>query len=223
MLHQLLRTTADLLHQAAEGTFFGLAIIFAVSRISIRLYKFRRIYADDYFLFLAMAALIGSNGFYFVAVPELYFFSTASITLAITPNIIQTATDSATYSIAAQVLSWTTIFAVKLSFIFYFRTLVQRLPWLMMWWRIVLAVCVPVAIVSICGTFIVCPYVGYSILGQSSAAMPLLKANRLAAHCLSTPDFVHRERIVLIYSVVSDIVTDVLSQTLWSTALDGEC
>lgn len=103
-------------------------------------------------------------------------------------------TDTAVFASTAEILAWITIFAVKFSFLFYFRPLVDRLPRLTLLWRVALAFCIPVAITSMCSTWIVCPYVGSQIL----------------SHCVTDPGFLRRERIVLYYSVISDIVTDAL-------------
>jgi hypothetical protein len=145
--------------------FFCLAIIFAIARITLRLIKFRRVYPDDYFLFLAFGALVSSNALFFLAVPELYVFAgftTGQTTL--NKDFFDSVTDTAVYACTAEILSWITIFAVKFSFLFYFRTLVDRLPKLTLWWRITLAVCIPVSVLSMCSTFIVCPYMGTAIL-----------------------------------------------------------
>ena len=40
-----------------------------------------------------------------------------------------------------------------------------------------------------------------------------MRANWFAAHCVTDPDFRRRERIIIIYSVVSDIVTDAMSKS----------
>ena len=166
------RTTANL-YQATQGIFFALAVILAVLRITMRLYKFHRIYADDGFLIVAMAALISSHGLTFSSLADSYSFAhTFEAELPLSPETRERTTRTATYTTTSLVLAWITIFAVKLSFLYYFRTLVQRLPRLMIWWQIVLIVCIPVAVVSICATFIVCPYLGYNMLGQSATLMP---------------------------------------------------
>jgi hypothetical protein len=120
-------------------------------------------------------------------------------------------------------MSWITIFAVKFSFLFYFRPLVDRLPKLTLLWRVTLAICIPVAISSMCSTFIVCPYVGSEILCESYSSVPLtrsfIEADQVSAHCVTNPGFLRRERIVLYYSVVSDIVTDAMSMTVSTSPL----
>jgi hypothetical protein len=148
-------------HQTTIGT----SIIVAIGRITIRVHRFRRFYTDDYFLLLALAALIGSNALFFAAVPELYLFASAFLgQVLLYKSLFQAAADTSVLACAAEILSWITIFAVKVSFLFYFRNLIERVHRLTVWWRIVLSICIPVAIISICSTFIVCPYVGSEIV-----------------------------------------------------------
>lgn len=137
----------------------------AIARITVRGYKFRRVYIDDYLLLLALATLISSNTLLFISVPELYFYASASTgQILLQKNFFQAATDTAVLSSTAGILSWIAIFAVKFSFLFYFRPLVERLPRLTLWWRVILAVCIPVAVTSMCSNFIACPHVGMEII-----------------------------------------------------------
>ena len=158
--------------QATVSTFFGIAIVAAISRTLIRVYKFRRIYVDDYFLFLAVAALIGAVGLFYASVSELYMLEGIVTGKVLPPsNPFQRAVDTATYATTALVVGWTAIFAVKFSFLFYFRTLIKRMHNLTVWWWCVFVVCVPVAFTNIFGTFIVCPYVGVALGMTSSKAI----------------------------------------------------
>jgi hypothetical protein len=61
-------------------------------------------------------------------------------------------------------LTWTTIFAVKLSFLCFFRQMVDRFKNVMMYWKLV----VGIAVISYCyctaGVFIACPKFGLEAL-----------------------------------------------------------
>lgn len=138
----------------------------ATARTVIRIRIFRRVFADDYFLFLAVASLIASTGIFFWAVPSLYTFAAVSAGLEpITVDYINSATKTANIAYAPELLAGTTVFAVKFSFLFFFRNLIRRLRDLEILWWCVLVICVPVAVVCICLPFIECPYVGKSVLG----------------------------------------------------------
>ena len=150
--------------QAVVSTFFGIAVIAALSRTVIRLYKFRRIYVDDVFLFLAVTALISSVGLFYASIPGLFMLEHFVLGKVLPPfNLFQIAVDTATYAITALIMAWTTIFAVKFSFLFYFRTLLKRTHKLRNWWWCVFVFCVPVAFTNIFGTFTVCPHVGMAL------------------------------------------------------------
>lgn len=138
----------------------------ATARTVIRIHIFRRVFADDYFFFLAVASLIASTGLFFWVVPSLYTFAAVSAGLEpITVDYINSATKTANIAYAPLLLVWTTVFAVKFSFLFFFRNLIRRLRDLEILWWCVLVICVPVAVVCICSPFIECPYVGKSVLG----------------------------------------------------------
>lgn len=149
-------------------TFLSIAVIAAISRTVIRVYKFRRLYVDDYFLFLAVAALISSLGL-FASLPGLYLLESFVTGKVLPPfNLLQIAIDIATYATTAAIMGQTAIFAVKFSFLFYIRTLVKRKHNLTIWWWCVFVVCVPAAFTTIFGTLIVCPYGGVALCMLSS-------------------------------------------------------
>ena len=142
----------------------------ATARTVIRVQKFRRVFVDDYFFFLAVVCLIASNGIYFWMVPSVYNFAAMPARLEPLPaGFIKSAT-LANIAYLPEDLAWTTVFAVKFSFLFFFLNLIRRLRNLKILWWCVLVVCVPVAIVCICMPYMVCPYLGKSALGSFSIA-----------------------------------------------------
>ena len=56
---------------------------------------------------------------------------------------------------------------VKLSFLFFFRSLLRRLKKMMVWWWCVLIVTIPIIMVLIWSDFIACSYLDERILGGS--------------------------------------------------------
>lgn len=140
-------------------------MIAAAARAFVRIHHLKRINADDYFFFFAIAALIAGAGLFFA------FIGTSYIVLAVSegrtlppPNFMQKMENAARYALFAQLLSWTTIFSVKISFLFYFWALVNRLYKMEIWWWFTFATFVPITATMISGPFIVCPYTGPSIL-----------------------------------------------------------
>ncbi|MCJ1263648.1 hypothetical protein MMC22_003518 [Lobaria immixta] len=188
------------MHEAVNigviGAFFGLALIMATARTVIRVQKFGRVFVDDYFFFLAVVCLIASNGIYFWMVPSVYNFAAMPARLEPLPaDFIKSAT-LANIAYVPTDLAWTTVFAVKFSFLFFFRNLIRRLRNLEILWWCVLVACVPVAIVCIC--------------------MP--------GKCLDGPTLARTIKVVY-YSMAADIGTDVLVisipiSLLWKTRFD---
>lgn len=121
---------------AAVGVFFGLALTLATARTAIRVYKFRQVFADDGFLFLSIITLVASTGLFYSTVPSQYHFAAAAAGLEpLPPDFLVVVAKTANIAYAAETLAWTTIFAVKFSFLFYFRGLIRRLQGLnVLWW-----------------------------------------------------------------------------------------
>lgn len=59
------------------------------------------------------------------------------------------------------VMTWTSIFAVKFSFLFFFRVLIRRVRAVTLYWQVVSVVTVLVWVYCIAGAFIICPYFDY--------------------------------------------------------------
>ena len=198
----------------------------AIARVTIRIYRFRRVYADDYFLFLALAALISSNALLFASVPELYLFASAS-TGQILPhkNFFQTVTDTAVFTTTAGIPSCITIFAVKFSFLFYFRLLVERLPRLTVGGGSFLLFAFPSPSHRCAVTSSFAPmwdpeyYVSLVTCQNFLHHLVYRELTGFAAHCFTDAGFQRRARIVVYYSAISDIVTDALSKHFLPTLL----
>ena len=205
------------------GTFFGIAILTSTTRTAIRIHKFRRLHIDDYFLFLAVAALIGATGLLIGSTSTIYYFTASLGGQAVPPaDFLQKAANIATYATIAELLSWTTIYAVKFSFLFYFRSLIKRLPRLCIWWWCVAGTFVPLAFTTIFANFILCPNVGLA-LGMLPV-VDLLESgfgvNGIIVSCAAGHAFLHRELALFYYSVVVDILTDTMCESISFAMLD---
>ena len=130
-------------------------------------------------------------------------------------DLIQQLLKSVKIQDAAVVLLSVTIFAVKLSFLAFFRSLIRRLRKLEIWWWCVLAVVIPSSIVLVCSNFITCPYFDERILGGSSLNLVL------SISATDKPDFLVKcvtagalkKQIATLQAVsILDILSDVLSE-----------
>ena len=141
-----------------------------VLRMGIRFYKMERLHIDDYFLIIAILSLISSFGLFVSGIPNLFLFNSVLAGQApLPPNLIQLTTNTAVWFMVGQTLAWTAVYAVKFSFLFVLRTLVRRIrPLELLWWA-TFALCIPIAVLSVCATWILCPYSGALITGKSCA------------------------------------------------------
>lgn len=125
---------------AASVVLIVLAILGAIIRVAIRLRYQRRLYVDDGFLFFAIICLCVATGLMYEVIPSMYLVE------AVLTNDPDTSLPSNLFaeSLLFQklcdgflVLTYNTIFAVKFSFLFFFRTLIRRVHSMLVYWWMV--------------------------------------------------------------------------------------
>lgn len=141
-----------------------MAIITASVRTAIRIKYHRRLFVDDAFLVfacLALTALFASVLYY---TPTTYLVaaivdaqlskgSTVSLSSERLGAVISTYRKA---QLLRGSLAWLTIFAVKFSFLSFFRNLTNRLPRLFLYWKVVVAVTVFAFVYCIACGFLGC-------------------------------------------------------------------
>lgn len=155
-------------YKAASITLFVISILVALARTAIRLRYQRRLFVDDAILLVAILCLCAAMALLLVFTPSIYLleaFVTSSSVMASPEELaeieIQLEQPLFKYlklSDTYYVMTWTTIFAVKFSFLFFFRVLIRRVRAVTLYWRIVSVVTVLVWVYCIAGAFIICPY-----------------------------------------------------------------
>lgn len=146
----------------------AVAVVLAIGRVYIRIRLNHRFYIDDGLFFLAVVTLVAGTVMTYIDIPYIYLQQNVqSGARAPPPDLIQQLLKSVKIQDAAVVLLSTTLFAVKLSFLAFFRSLIRRLKKLEIWWWCVLAIVIPSSIVLLCSNFITCPYFDERILGKS--------------------------------------------------------
>ena len=135
----------------------------AIIRLSIRLRIHRRLFLDDPFLILACATLIPATVLTFDLLPTLYFDQA----LAEDPVFIEVPKDFISNAIwyskiwdATSPLTWTTLYAVKFSFLIFFRKLTARMENMKLYVTVVMVMCALSYFVSLCEVWINRPHVG---------------------------------------------------------------
>lgn len=153
--------------QGVLGTFSGIAIFSAAIRLIIRFRQLKAVRIDDY-LFLAAAMFkVTADGLLFACYAHEPRAAYRGIQEAkFNKAIIQKLGNQLTFAQLTDVFGWSTIFFIKLSFLFYFRILVNRLPKFQVWWWMNLGLLLPTTALMMCATFIVCPHLGISMIGS---------------------------------------------------------
>ena len=140
----------------------------ALARTAIRIHSRQPFQTDDFLLGFACVTLIASAVLLYVMLDTIYWdmnlilnpFSPATITAFLTPGFFDRIRWYQQMSFSFLTLTWTTIFAVKLSFLFFFRQMCDRLKHVMIFWRIVLVITILSYCYCAAGVFIGCPKFG---------------------------------------------------------------
>ena len=197
------------LRKGTVFVFLLIAIVAAGSRTFLRVRQSRRLEIDDVFLILAITTLCAFVGVIY-SVKDLIYLSVymslgredPGYPLDNTFDYIKTFNYYGRMTEAASVLIWTSIFAVKFSFVFFFRKLTRRVRGIELWWRIVVGALVPCALA--------CMFLGFMIC-------PQLDCSPTALH--------YRESTFLNVTVAIDVLTDLLVISipialLWNVQID---
>lgn len=129
------------LFQGLIWTAVAVAIAFTLIRTRIRLYVYGRLFADDIAVYIAVVLLVIIAIMYQVITPTMFIIdqvaSTLSPGMVPPPNFMEEATIFLKIQFAIIILFWTTLWAVKFSFLLYYKNIFAGLPNHLFWWRIV--------------------------------------------------------------------------------------
>ena len=162
----------------------GVAVILGVGRTIIRFRRFRRLFADDICLFMAMAALIGGTSITYTQTS--FLFTTLNVQNGIETapiDFIESLGSNEGKIAAALILLWLSIFGVKFSFCFLFRSLIRRVNSLNIWWWCVIAFLVPAAGLCSFSIFISCPAFGANVLSMLPCNSPKYQHTLTVSNC----------------------------------------
>ena len=132
------------------GVFFGLAAVCVLLRIGLRFHDRRRLFLDDVFLAFAFLCLCTATGIIWILIGRTFFYETHAHFIKRSPP-----------GVAFISLTWTTIFAAKLSFLAFFRLLIRRVSWrLTCHFWIVVGISIASWMLCISESFLACRYFG---------------------------------------------------------------
>ena len=147
--------------QGCLGAFLGLSVLAVAARTVIRIKSRHSLYADDAFLFFGLICMCIATGLAYVVLPLSYLQEAVFIDPEqhkLTYDVLPALERDQKLTNMFFLFSWTAEFAVKLSLLFFFRQLVQRLPRLTLYVKSVMVVTTVVWVVLICEPWILCPH-----------------------------------------------------------------
>ena len=146
----------------------------AFTRVTIRMRSQKRLFLDDYLLLFSCVCLTAATALLYYGTAAIYFaenlslnpshFATAVAAGPVDPTIMRKMLEQLVlfqrinWSYLA--LTWTSIFAVKFAFLAFFRHLVDRVPALTLYWKVVLVITSVIYGFCVCDAFISCSKLG---------------------------------------------------------------
>lgn len=143
-------------------TLFTFAILFTFCRIIIQLrYQTGRLSLDDALLVFGVVCLCVSFALLFTFLPSMFLTEAINIGYPnpdIPPDVVDQAQRFHVLSDIFLVLTFTTIFAVKFSFLFFFKILIRRVRKMNGYWWTVTLITGAVWSFGVVSVFLPCPY-----------------------------------------------------------------
>ena len=183
----------------------GLATVFTILKTTVRLYVSRRIFIDDFLVYIALTILI-IMGVLYTLINNIIFEL-----VLVEGGILQPSPDFATQAafflkvqFAIIVLFWTTLWAVKFSFLMYYKKLFIGLPGHMQkfWWAV--------------SIFALLAYLGCWAT-QLASCEPI--PTYFTGQCNSPRD-IYVGNLSLYYATSVDIICDIFSKVIFSANID---
>lgn len=158
-------------------------MVATVGRLIIRFRYQKRLFADDYALLFGCSSLIAAFTLTIVMFEDIYFdmfliLGPGELVLqeAMAPDFVNHILTYQQLAFSSEVMCWVTIFAVKMSFLLFFRQLTDRLRALLTYWTVTVGIVVVSGIFCICSIFISCPHFGVSSSEYPDIFYPILNS-----------------------------------------------
>lgn len=148
----------------STAVLLALCLLSSASRFYVRLHVHKQLFIDDAFFVVALCCMICAIVIiYSVTVEKMYLVQAFSINLPgaeIPPDLLQQLYDFHKWITVSLMLAWCAIMAVKFSFLFLFRKLIDRVQPLVIYWWAVTAFNVVVLGYGLSVYYVACPYYG---------------------------------------------------------------
>lgn len=147
----------------ASIVLFVLSAVFTIGRVVIRLHYQKSLAVDDAFLIFAVVCLCVAMGLLFAFTSSMYLLEaliTDDANASIPADIFDQVKWFRKLSTAFLVLTFTTIFAVKFSFLFLFKALIRNVRKMKIYWWTVVVTTAVVWAFGVVEFFLPCPSFG---------------------------------------------------------------
>lgn len=164
----------------------GFALFLAAARVVIQLHSQRKLLLDDFVLMFACSTFIASQALLYALKIENIYWLRATVMPMTPQNLALILEDPEpfhrqvvkfqrieNFSVA---LTWTSICAVKISFLLFFYQLITRLRKLVLAWKVIFGVTIHFWAFCICALFINCPHINPTTTSTSALLPPLNSA-----------------------------------------------
>ena len=202
--------------QTISVALFTCASLSVVARTALRLRYQKRLFVDDAFVFFAEICLCASFGLLYASADSTYLEEALLIrpkVAEIPPDFLHRLLSLHALNTAFLILTYTSIFAVKFSFLLLFRVLVRRVQKLVNFWWMAVAITTIAWIVCTVGLILICPYFG----ARASKFILGSLISNVALRCYPA-SCNHKPRKTIGISamiVLFDMITDIMSWFLF--------
>lgn len=148
--------------KVSSGTLLAVCLIGATVRFYIRVRIQKQFSIDDGFLIFALCCLISAMAItYAVTIDKAYLAEALTFPLAdadVPPDFLQQTYDYHKWITVTLMLVWCAVMALKFSFLFLFRKLIDRIRPLIIYWYIVTTFNIAVLGFGVSVYYVSCPY-----------------------------------------------------------------
>lgn len=192
------------------------AILFTILRTAIRIHVFHRLFADDICVYIALVILISLGVLYNHAISAIFKIERVLYGEVVYPLDFKEQVDlflKLQFSIIT--LFWTSLWAVKLSFLMFYRKILAGLPGHLIWWRLILVFTVLAYLGCQATNLKSCtPISNYFHIGMRICDIGCCPILTVIGACESRQN-TYFQNLNLYYSTAVDVLCDVLSKNLF--------
>ena len=196
--------------QGVSWSFTGVALALTVGRYWVRSTIIRRVGWDDAAHLLGVILLVSQVAIVTTATSMMYKLGSDN-----TGGSAKEVNFFLHLDLAATLISWSCLWAIKVSFLLLYRRIFQVSIWFTRAWWAVAAFVGLTFWVMIAGSITQCGYVGHiESAGEFSSCSKMYQHSLMHKEYCDAASMIQRQKIFVIYSCVLNILTDIASKCL---------